>query len=112
MGISMFGRCQSSPYAAPESNPNPCSFTIIKECVIVKGNNEFLILKVNYPDCKNFEGDKIMVYFGFNSSERLLKQSKGKLDPHFSKEHTSPVMRFNPAMEWTTIIDIVNTLNA
>lgn len=94
MGIGLGSRC-SSPYAAEDSNPNPVNFRITKEERIGK----FLLLIVNYPDAKNFEGDKILVYEDVKDSIELLKMLDNKLDPHFSKQTKSPVARFPPTKE-------------
>jgi len=91
MGLS-FGGCSSSPYAVPNSNPNPRNFKVIREQTI----RGFLVVEVEYPDAKNFEGRKIMVYSGFTSSKDLLDATCGELDPHFSEHGVSPVARFKP----------------
>ena len=78
-------------------NPDPSNFKIIKSLVggDLLSSRKFLILKVNYPDCKNYEGNKILVYENV-TLEELLKQKT--LDPHFSnsKEFYSPIARFEP----------------
>lgn len=55
---------------------------------------KYCILTVNYPDCKNYEGTKILVYKAL--LEDVLAQKS--LDPHFSesKEFLSPIARFIP----------------
>jgi hypothetical protein len=85
-------KCWSSPYAIPESNPNPENFRIVEETF----ENGFLVLLVEYPDCKNFEGKKLMVYNKFRTSAELLKANGGKLDPHFASSGTGPIARFEP----------------
>jgi hypothetical protein len=44
-------------------NPDPKNFKIIKTQQI----GESLILMVNYPNCTNFEGDKILFYVNYLS---------------------------------------------
>lgn len=102
-------RCLSSPYAAasPPSNPDPANFVIYNEQLVESNNNNFLVLSVKYPDCTNFEGNKILVYIGYRTSFELLSNSEGKLDPHFSNESTSPIARFSPRILWNEIIQIV-----
>ena len=97
MGIPMFGgsRCSSSPYAVPLSNPKPENFKILNEQYL----NGYLILIVEYPDCKNYEGKKLLVYEGFRTGVALLKFNKGRLDPHFSRGKGSPIARFKPTPE-------------
>lgn len=97
MGCSPFHRsCSSSPYAVPNSNPNPEKFTILRELYV----NGYLILVVHYPDCINYEGKKMMVYQGFANSKDLINYNNGTLDPHFSSiGKGSPIARFKPTEE-------------
>jgi hypothetical protein len=96
MGIGFMGRgCSSSPYAVIDSNPKPDNFKILNEQYL----NGYLILIVEYPDCKNYEGKKLLVYKGFTTGIELLKHNDGKLDPHFSKDKGSPIARFKPTIE-------------
>ena len=92
MGLNLFNRCKSSPYAVPDSNPDPANFTIHSELKL----GEYLVMLVQYPNCTNYEGQKLLVYSGFKSSKELLKKTNGKLDPHFSEEGVSPIARFKP----------------
>lgn len=102
MGCNPLARkCSSSPYAAPDSNPNPAVFTILTEKMIGK----FLVLHVNYPNCTNFEGHKLMVYKGFKNSKDLLRLNNGKLDPHFSNKRGSPIARFAPVQSSIDLIE-------
>lgn len=74
-------------------NPDPYNFIIKKHKVV----NNLLLLKVKYPDCTNYEGNKIMVY------ECTLDDinSQSSLDPHFSNstKFHSPIARFQPTKE-------------
>lgn len=104
MGIRLVGsscgcnQCNNYPYNPNVSgnnksgNPNPLNFRI-DQISEIKG---FKLVVVNYPDCKNYEGDKILVYDKGISVEQI-KNSKF-LDPHFcdTKEHISPIARFKP----------------
>lgn len=97
MGIGLGGKCSSSPYAAPNSNPNPGNFTVtMVEYHNTTSGQQVLLLKVNYPDARNFEGDKILVYLGYTTVGQLLKATGNKLDPHFANVRTAPVARFKP----------------
>ena len=89
MGIRLFSR--SSFDETPSYNPDPARYDILDHKVI----KNCLILKVNYPDCRNYEGNKILV-FANTTLAALRKQQK--IDPHFSenKEYISPVARFSP----------------
>lgn len=72
-------------------NPNPMRYSIKR----VQKEGDFLIIKINYPDCTTFEGNKILVYKGC-TIVNLVEQ--GKIDPHFSenKDFLSPIARFRP----------------
>lgn len=74
-----------------EGNPNPHNYNIMD----LREIGNFLIAIINYPDCRNYEGSKILVYEGI-SKLKLVKQSK--LDPHFceNKDCISPIARFEP----------------
>jgi hypothetical protein len=83
------------PMSSPP-NPNPARWEIIEHyhCGNPTGNN-YLVIKIRYPDCTNYEGVKIMVYHNV-SLEQLTKQVL--IDPHFSDktQWISPVARFEP----------------
>lgn len=114
MGVgigSKYGRCSSSPYSVPSSNPNPERF-IILDWACTNGPRRCLIVKAKYPDAKNYEGIKIMVYVGFNDTEELRRATSNKLDPHFSENGISPIARFEPtedgwanALKFAILID-------
>jgi len=79
-------------------NPDPASYTLQRSEQI----GAFLILKINYPDCANYEGDKILVFKDV-TWKQLAEQKL--IDPHFSnnKEKISPIARFEPTeqgWEW------------
>lgn len=75
------------------STPNPKHFEIINYRMVGK----YLVLKVRYPDCTNYEGVKIMVYEDTNIIE-IQKVNKGAIDPHFgvNPDFISPIARFEP----------------
>jgi hypothetical protein len=71
-------------------NPNPCNFQIVR-CESV---GHFVVALVRYPECLNFEGQKILVFEGI--SEEVVK-NLDSIDPHFcDSDHPSPVARFVP----------------
>ena len=73
-------------------NPRPTNFKI-KEAFVI---GDYVAVVVNYPDCSNFEGNKIMVYEAPFSD--VLRQKE--LDPHFcDDDHLSPIARFRPTKE-------------
>ena len=99
MGISPFhlsGSVYDRDYVKPAAppplpNPNPERFNIIKHEQV----GGYLCVLVNYPDCTNFEGNKIMVYEGVTVHQLQWQSS---LDPHFSDNgnYHSPIARFVP----------------
>lgn len=103
MGIGIGSRCNSSPYAIPDSNPNPSNFFVLQE----DRYGDFLVLLVRYPNCTNctnYEGKKLLVYKGFKNSKQLLERATGRLDPHFSEGSASPIARFKPCAESIELI--------
>lgn len=97
MGLRLFGRsscncsgtCQTvQSVSQPLPNPNPSRFKITHHEQI----GDYLIITAEYPDCKNYEGKKIMLY-----KEKWQEISKLKeLDPHFCDKCISPIARFEP----------------
>lgn len=96
----------SMSYVGPtDANPNPNKFDIVK----AYGLPNFFALKVNYPNCTNYEGNKILVYEG--DIVKLLNQKH--IDPHFSdnEEFMSPICRFEPTDRgWEWAVEFVNKL--
>jgi hypothetical protein len=71
-----------------------------------------LVIKVNYPNCTTYEGNKICLYKNTQYGD-LIKQDV--LDPHFSsdKKHFSPFARFEPTKEgWKVAISVARALGA
>ena len=101
MGISGMGRNSDSCYCSNPynkvpvdtlpGNPNPRRYEILDSLQI----RNYLIIEIRYPDCKNYEGRKIMVYHGINVEALTLQE---QIDPHFSdsKDFKSPIARFEP----------------
>ena len=77
-------RCWFSP-TVPAPNPDPSRYTIIRNAVV----NRHRIVEVQYLDCTNYDGRKIMLY---ETAEML----RGKIDPHFNETQRSPIARFEP----------------
>jgi len=92
-----YGNWVNSQPAKPENldvvlpNPDPERFTIISTIQIGKS----LVVEVNYPDCINYEGNKILV---FSDCEERELRSRKTLDPHFSPDN-GPIARFAPTVE-------------
>lgn len=72
---------------ALSKNPNPLKF-IVRQCEAI---GKLYVSIVNYPNCTNYEGNKILVT---DYDPTRLK----KLDPHFSK-HKGLIARFVPTEE-------------
>ena len=97
MGISIGHNWTCSSYdekpLAPEPlpQPDPKNFKILDSVQ----SGKFLIVKVNYPDCTNYEGNKVLVYE--NTTLAQLKKQKS-IDPHFctNPNYHSPIARFVP----------------
>lgn len=71
-------------------NPNPKNFKFKK----INEMTPYTIVWVNYPDCVNYEGDKIMVFE--NMTVEDIANAK-VIDPHFCDgDHISPIARFEP----------------
>jgi hypothetical protein len=81
------------------TNPDPSNFVIIKSERI----NDYLLILINYPDCTNYEGNKILVY------DKLFAFSNiTKIDPHFFDQNDSPIARFEPTDRgWKMAISFV-----
>lgn len=71
-----------------DGNPNPANWNIIDKFFW----KDYLVLKVNYPNCTNYNGDKIIVFKGIDIAGFY---TSGRIDPHFS-ENSGIVARFAP----------------
>jgi hypothetical protein len=102
MGIRLFNR-SASTYEEPHErkirkiylpNPDPNNYEIISSTQV----GSTLILEICYPDCKNYEGHKIMLYK--NTTLDNLK-IQGSIDPHFcnNPNKKSPFLRIEPTKE-------------
>jgi hypothetical protein len=84
--MGLFGRqnrgCSTNPQAAA---PNPARFRVLQEERV----GRLWVAMLQYPNCSNFEGHKVVVCKGVAPSLRT------SLDPHFS-ENGDIVARFAP----------------
>lgn len=90
----------------PAANPNPLKYTIND----VYYQAPYLLISINYPDCTNYEGNKILLYKNV-TLENLIKQKS--IDPHFSDniKYHSPIARFEPTDKgWNMAKELINTL--
>jgi len=94
MGIAPFSRysCDGGKTIV-NVNPNPKLFKIL---YIDDRFKPYVLAKVHYPTCVNFDGIKLLVFKDINCKD--LK-SRLTLDPHFSKDDMSPIARFSPTDE-------------
>lgn len=93
-GSSLYSNTLSGSSGASytSKNPNPKRFKIERTVQIGK----FLIARIRYEDCTNYEGVKILV---FKDLTEVLLKSSTSIDPHFL-EGTSdliPIARFAPS---------------
>jgi hypothetical protein len=98
--IPSYGQTPSSPLP----NPDPYNYRILEH----KQIGSFLLVKIRYPDCTNYEGTKILVYK--DTTLNKLK-SQHSIDPHFSENKTkiSPFARFEPTSSgWDAAIRFCN----
>lgn len=95
MGIGPFHRSCFTASANPQAtapNPDPSRWVLLKH----KAYARSYVVMVQYKDCTNFEGKKVMVYFGrWPGVGRFIRKGR-PLDPHFSEEPESPIARFQP----------------
>lgn len=74
-----------------KGNPDPENYEIVRTNQV--GNH--LVMLVRYPDCSNYEGNKVLLF----KDTTLLDIKKQKvLDPHFcdNEDFISPFARFEP----------------
>ena len=87
-------------------NPDPNNYTIKKTEQI----REYLIVFINYPNCFNYEGNKILVYKHTRINYLINQKS---IDPHFSnnKKYISPIARFEPTNDgWLMAVKLCNAM--
>lgn len=81
------------------SDPNPNNFKV-KACHSI---GKYWISKINYPDARNFEGDKILLT-SWNPLEKTT------IDPHFEKD-SGVLARFEPTkFGWNLAIQTAKSL--
>lgn len=111
MGIGPFSRSSSNysnEYVPPTytTNPNPRNYKIIR----YKEKDGNSLVEINYPNCTNYEGNKILFY-RCTMVELLLQK---EIDPHFSENKTfkSPFARFEPtANGWNAGLKMLEYLD-
>lgn len=89
-------------------NPDPFNYKIVQ----AKEAGRFLILKINYPDCTNYEGNKILVFRDLTLIDLVNQRI---IDPHFFADSklVSPIARFVPTDEgWDMAVKLTEVLDA
>ena len=87
-------------------NPNPQRFVIYRWAQVGRS----VVVLAEYPDARNYEGQKILVYEDVSIEEIT---SWDRLDPHFSAmtPERSPVARFLPTNRgWTWALEFASRL--
>jgi len=106
MGIKLFGRISASDRSSSQQvpttyvagEPQPHRFKIRN---IYLNHSGFALYEVKYPDCKNFEGIKlILTKEGEITDEDIIKKAMNfkTFDPHFFEDNKI-IARFRPD-EW------------
>jgi hypothetical protein len=92
MGMKLFSSSSNDDNYCRKSviEPRADLFNITKEFASDGGIS--CVVMINYPNCVNYEGNKICVYK--KSLPYIRKQSL--LDPHFSNKGLAPFARFEP----------------
>lgn len=94
------------PPADPRfGNPNPKRFEIRRYLECGSGSMKRTVVEVSYPDAKNYEGRKVMLYLC--AHEEVARQES--LDPHFCDDggHLSPFARFEPTKRgWAAAVKL------
>ena len=73
--------------------PDPSNYELLSHVHV----GSHLVVKIRYPDCSNYEGEKILLYSNITLDELLEHNA---LDPHFCdrEDCISPVARFEPTV--------------
>lgn len=87
MGLNFLGSGRGGCVIG-DKNPNPRNFKIEK---MIELENTYA--EINYPDAKNYEGNKVLVFRG-RVAEQLIKASE--IDPHFYEEGLPLIARLKP----------------
>lgn len=107
MGVSVILSRGGDP-SPPPGNAVPSRFKILEN--YSRGDTHIAVM-VNYPDARNYEGTKILVYRNINIY-RIL--NAGTLDPHFSDDGSlSPFARFEPTVDgWAAAKELVDVTSS
>lgn len=72
-------------------NPDPHKYEILRSEQI----DDHLLVMIQYPDCTNYEGKKILLFEGITLEQLVFQKF---IDPHFSDsaKYKHPIARFVP----------------
>ena len=108
MGMKLFSIEKSShnyeQKKISDYDPNPSNFRIKN----IYENNGHCVVYINYPNCINYEGNKILV-FKDTKKEKIRKLNE--IDPHFSDSENKVklIARFEPTDEgWQLAKEFLN----
>lgn len=75
--------------------PDPFNYVIKR--TVRSPNGEYILAEVNYPNCKNFSGNKLLVV----KTDLVTFIGRNSLDPHFLEEGSDMevLARFRPTEE-------------
>lgn len=100
----------AAPTAGKFGNPDPKRFQILRHSEYRAPTARFAtVVEVLYPDSKNYEGRKILLYL---CAYATIAEQK-VLDPHFCNDgsHLSPFARFEPtARGWDAATALAQVL--
>lgn len=113
MGLYLFSHttdytdpCKVCQHTVQEmtKQPDPENYLVMRAQPL----KQFLVVWLNYPNCTNYEGNKILVYLDADPV-KLFNQKH--IDPHFTEgtEFYSPVARFEPTERgWGMAVTFAN----
>ena len=86
-----------------KGNPDPNNWQLIRAKSFAGG---FLLIELEYPDCSNYEGRKILVFKDVDSKALF---AQGAIDPHFFPDgkYKSPMARFEPTDRGWSMAEIM-----
>ena len=98
------GRAKAEP---PTGNPDPSHYQLVK----AEEQPGYLIVMIRYPNCTNYEGNKILV---FKDLTLIQLVNQKLIDPHFfpnDAKFKSPIARFVPTQEgWDMAVAFIKML--
>jgi len=85
-------------------NPDPKNFKILD----IEEIGNYVIAKIRYPNCTNYEGNKILVFHGRSKTDILAMYT---IDPHFCDNcDNGLIARFAPTKAgWNLAHSLINS---